>query len=500
MAHAASWLIVFSVTPSAALPLSKPFNLPAQIARALPKTPFPDLSPSFSNAPAVDVCATAARRGWRKRGPLQRPRRRRRGAWGWTQVAAAWGGGVRAGEGCSRQADESKAVGDRFIESFTRRQREKERAAAEVALAPAGGRGHPAARAGKGCSGRGRGKRAGNGCSRRPNVEVEYDPCAVALDHEAVKTWIYPTNVEVREYQKYMVAKALFTLIALPTGLGKTFIAAVVMYNYFRWFPEGKIIFTCPSRPFVTQQIEACYNTEWIIDMKGGLCPSTRSVHWKSKRVFFVTPQVLQNDIQSGICMVQQIVCLVIDEAHKASGNYAYCMVIRELLASRVPLRILALTATPGSKQSKIQSVIDNLSISELIYCDEEDSRVNQYVNTRKVEVVQVPSGSDATQVADMLLDIVRPHLNRLHDAGVIDHRDYANWTQYELLKFKDKFKEAPPPNIHEIERGETERSFVILGPLCHTRRLPLSHGTQFAHGYLDKKLKGGYCLHTFAT
>jgi len=66
-------------------------------------------------------------------------------------------------------------------------------------------------------------------------VEVELDPCAVALDHEAVQTWIYPTNVQIRDYQKYMVEKALFTnsLIVLPTGLGKTFIAAVVMYNYF---------------------------------------------------------------------------------------------------------------------------------------------------------------------------------------------------------------------------------------------------------------------------
>jgi fanconi anemia group M protein len=52
-------------------------------------------------------------------------------------------------------------------------------------------------------------------------------------------------NVEVREYQKSMVEKALFTntLIALPTGLGKTFIAAVVMYNYFRWFPEGDVLY-----------------------------------------------------------------------------------------------------------------------------------------------------------------------------------------------------------------------------------------------------------------
>lgn len=93
--------------------------------------------------------------------------------------------------------------------------------------------------------------------------------------------------------------------MALPTGLGKTFIAAVVMYNYFRWFPEGKIVFTAPSRPLVTQQIEACHNTvgipqEWTIDMKGNLSPEKRSSFWKSKRVFFVTPQILENDIHSG--------------------------------------------------------------------------------------------------------------------------------------------------------------------------------------------------------
>lgn len=120
--------------------------------------------------------------------------------------------------------------------------------------------------------------------------------CFVWLLHVAA-------NVEVREYQRYIVQKALFTntLVALPTGLGKTFIAAVVMYNYFRWFPEGnnlvsnwtlhllcciswtfaegacwqiavtdilnssgKIVFTAPSRPLVTQQIEACHNTVGI--------------------------------------------------------------------------------------------------------------------------------------------------------------------------------------------------------------------------------------------
>lgn len=162
-------------------------------------------------------------------------------------------------------------------------------------------------------------------------------------------------------YQLAITKTALFTntLVALPTGLGKTLIAAVVMYNYFRWFPDGKIVFAAPSRPLVMQQIEACHNIvgipqEWTIDMTGQVCPTKRACFWKTKRVFFVTPQVLEKDIQSGTCLAKNLVCLVIDEAHRASGNYSYCVAIRELLAIPVQLRILALTATLGCKSQII--------------------------------------------------------------------------------------------------------------------------------------------------
>ena len=82
------------------------------------------------------------------------------------------------------------------------------------------------------------------------------------FDHEAGEQWIYPTNYPVRDYQFNIVQKCLFrnTLVCLPTGLGKTFIAAVVMFNFYRWYPSGKVVFMAPTKPLVTQQIEACHN------------------------------------------------------------------------------------------------------------------------------------------------------------------------------------------------------------------------------------------------
>ena len=44
----------------------------------------------------------------------------------------------------------------------------------------------------------------------------------------------------VQYFRFNIVQSCLFdnTLVCLPTGLGKTFIAAVVMYNFYRWYPQ----------------------------------------------------------------------------------------------------------------------------------------------------------------------------------------------------------------------------------------------------------------------
>ena len=206
------------------------------------------------------------------------------------------------------------------------------------------------------------------GPRRPPSLNASIIEDIPGFDVDAGELWVYPTNYPVRDYQFNIVQKALFrnVLVCLPTGLGKTFIAAVVMYNFYRWYPSGKIVFLAPTKPLVTQQIEACYNVmgipqsdaaemtgrwdaletendtyrtpfhlsplphilHFIHTHTGNLPPRDRNQQWRSRRVFFLTPQVMQNDLARGACPAEDVCCVVFDEAHKALGNHAYCQVI----------------------------------------------------------------------------------------------------------------------------------------------------------------------------
>ena len=44
-----------------------------------------------------------------------------------------------------------------------------------------------------------------------------------------------------------------------------------------------------------------------------------------------MTPQTLQKDIEAEIVPIRRVTLLVIDEAHKATGNYAYRKIIEYL-------------------------------------------------------------------------------------------------------------------------------------------------------------------------
>ncbi|XP_021748294.1 DEAD-box ATP-dependent RNA helicase FANCM-like isoform X2 [Chenopodium quinoa] len=227
--------------------------------------------------------------------------------------------------------------------------------------------------------------------------------------------------------------------------------------------------------------------------MTGLISPPKRVSLWKAKRVFFVTPQVLEKDIQSGACLVKSLVCLVIDEAHRAMGNYSYCVSVRELMAVPIEIRILALTATPGSKKETIQQVIDNLQISTLEYRNESDADVCPYVHNRKLELIEVPMGKDADEIHNLLVEVIRPLAARLCAMGVLPGRDFQTLSPCDLLNSRDKFRQAPPPELPQVKYSEVEGYFGVLITLYHIRKLLSSHGIRPAHEMLEEKLRQGY-------
>ncbi|KAE8290006.1 Fanconi anemia group M protein [Larimichthys crocea] len=255
--------------------------------------------------------------------------------------------------------------------------------------------------------------------SESPSSGQTY-PDFPGFDSSSAKVWIYPTNYPIRGYQMKISEAALFqnTLVCLPTGLGKTFIASVVMYNFYRWYPAGKIVFMAPTKPLVAQQIEACYKVMGIpqahmAELTGSTAAKQRQEVWKTKRVFFLTPQVMVNDLSRETCPAKQIKCVVIDEAHKALGNHAYCQVIKQLSSQTLQFRILALSATPGGDAKSVQSVISNLLISHIELRSDESPDIQAHSHQRSVDKVVVPLGEALTA----------------HQARYLQHASY--WVSY---------------------------------------------------------------------
>ncbi|GFQ87310.1 fanconi anemia group M protein [Trichonephila clavata] len=318
------------------------------------------------------------------------------------------------------------------------------------------------------------------------------------FDYEAGKTWIYPTNYPVRDYQFAIVKEALFknTLVILPTGLGKTFIAAVVMYNIYRWYPDGKIIFMAPTRPLVAQQIDACHKVTGIshvdtTQMTGTNLPEERKRMWMKKRVFYLTPQVLVNDLARNICPAESIKCIVVDEAHKALGNHAYCQVIRELQAYTNHFRILALTATPGSDTQAVKLVLSNLLISHVEMRTEDSDDVKQYTHIRDIEKIVVPLGEKLLSIKSRFLDIINIYLKRLTQRRAMTAKNPGFLSKFQILRMREDFSQHPPNNIDKFSYGLIMADFSLCISLYHAYELLLLHGARPFYNFLIGIING---------
>lgn len=312
------------------------------------------------------------------------------------------------------------------------------------------------------------------------------EPTHHALNQEALKTWVYPTNLgKIRDYQFSIVRNGLFNnlLVALPTGLGKTCIAATIMLNFFRWTKNAKIIFVAPTKPLVAQQVDACFNIVGIPKsqttmLTGEQVPALRAEEWEDKRVFFMTPQTLDNDLASGIADPKKIALLVVDEAHRATGNYAYVKVVKFIRRFNKSFRILALTATPGASVEAVQEVIDNLEISKVEIRTEESIDIQQYVHQRNIEQILLDPSDEIMLIKEHFAKALQPLVNQLCSLNAYYNKDPMALTPFGLVQARKKWFMSDAGRTASMGvKGMANALFQILASIAHSIKLLNFHG-----------------------
>ncbi|KAL7817827.1 P-loop containing nucleoside triphosphate hydrolase protein [Trichoderma gracile] len=320
-------------------------------------------------------------------------------------------------------------------------------------------------------------------------------PSPHELDREAMKTWVYPTNLgPTRDYQFSIVKNSLFnnTLVALPTGLGKTFIAATVMLNFYRWTKSAKIVFVAPTKPLVTQQIDACYHIAGIPRsettlLTGDIPPALRSDEWEKRRVFFMTPQTLLNDLSHGYADPKSICLMVIDEAHRAVGEYAYAKATKLIRRFSNSFRVLALTATPGSKVETVQEVIDNLGISHCEIRTEESLDIRQYVHQRNIDQIILEPSDEINLISELFTEALKPLTEKLTSQNIWYGRNPMALTTYGLIQAQKEWFATRGNRANQGVQFMMRAIFSVLTSLAHSIKLLQFHGIKpFYDNMLD--------------
>jgi len=241
------------------------------------------------------------------------------------------------------------------------------------------------------------------------------------LEHPLVKE----KTVERRAYQEKIARVSISgnTLVVIPTGLGKTVIAAMVVAKRLHSLPDSRGIVLAPTKPLVMQHSESFSRMLRLPPEEFSVLTGATSVEARKgvgSRLCFMTPQTLQNDLVAGRVKLENVSILVIDEAHRAVGDYAYVFIANEYLKrSRNPL-ILALTASPGSTKDRIEEVCGNLQIQFVEARTELSDDVKHYIMPLDVEWRQVELTPVLRLIKENLQSYMREKISRVAKGGFL--------------------------------------------------------------------------------
>jgi len=230
--------------------------------------------------------------------------------------------------------------------------------------------------------------------------------------------------VEERAYQVNIARACLerSTLVVLPTGMGKTVVAAMVIAETLRR-RGGKVLFLAPTKPLVEQHA-ASMRDMLVVDRIAlftgeATAPEDRELLWRENKIIVSTPQVIRNDLRSERFALDDVSLIVFDEAHRAVGDYAYVDVAKSY--KEVPGRVvLGMTASPGSSAEKILEVCENLGIKSVEIRTEYDPDVVPYLHDLVIEPIRVEAPDVSKEIRGLLQTVFDAQVERLKKIGFL--------------------------------------------------------------------------------
>lgn len=243
---------------------------------------------------------------------------------------------------------------------------------------------------------------------------------SVAVTHELLRRGA----VEERAYQVNIARACLerSTLVVLPTGMGKTVIAAMVVAEVLRR-KGGRVLFLAPTKPLVEQHATTLRNlivVDRIALFTGEVTsPEERELLWRENKIIVSTPQVIRNDLRGERITLEDVTLIVFDEAHRAVGDYAYVDVAAAY--KEIPDRlVLGMTASPGSSAEKILEVCGNLGITAVEIRTEYDPDVVPYLHGLEIQRIPVEAPDVSKEIRALLQVVYDEQVDRLKKMGFL--------------------------------------------------------------------------------
>ncbi len=233
---------------------------------------------------------------------------------------------------------------------------------------------------------------------------------------------VKPNTVQLRDYQTTISEKALNenTLVILPTGLGKTAIALMVIAQ--RITGERKCVLVAPTKPLCEQHFDYFskhlpYTSVRILT--GELPAHERLTEWNDAQVIIATPQTLENDIKNRIYDFSRASVLVVDEAHRAVGGYAYTFLSQEFQNTSNDPLILAMTASPGGNEEKVAGIKEALFISQVLSRNEESPDVKPYIHEKEIDRLYLDLPEPLRRASDTFQTIISDRVKLIREIGI---------------------------------------------------------------------------------